>query len=86
MLLKTAHGQDKLLSGKRNQMVDTVKVTVLLSEDEFARLDSYCKSRGYKKSGLIARLVREHMDREGFQVQLALPIPVPYPRERGLGE
>ncbi len=67
-------------------MEDTVKVTVLLSGDQFARLDSYCKTRGYKKSSLIARLVREHMDQEGFQVQMALPIRVPYSSEKGLGE
>ena len=67
-------------------MEDTVKVTVLLSEDEFTRLDSYCKARGYKKSSLIARLVREHMDREGYQVQMALPIQVSHSREKGLSE
>lgn len=68
----------------RSTLEDTVKVTVLLSEDEFARFDSYCKARGYKKSSLIARLVREHMDEEGFQVQMALPIQPPYPSKEGL--
>jgi hypothetical protein len=56
-------------------MDGTVKVTMLLSENEFERFDSYCKDRGYKKSSLMARLVREHMDREGYQVQMMLELP-----------
>lgn len=67
-------------------MDDTVKVTVLLSEDEFARLDAYCKNRGYKKSSLLARLVREHMDREGYQVQMALPLPQSVPLSKDIGD
>ncbi len=42
------------------------KVTVLLSDDEFARLDAYCRERGYKKSTLLARLIRQYLDMEGF--------------------
>ena len=42
-------------------------VTVLLSPEEFGRLHRYCEQRGYKKSTLIARLVREHLDRESFE-------------------
>lgn len=42
------------------------KVTVLLQTAEFRRFDAYCKSRGFKKSTLIARLVREHLDAERF--------------------
>ena len=49
-----------------------VKITVLLTPDEFARLDAYCKKRGYKKSTLLARLAREHMNDQGFQPQMTM--------------
>jgi len=45
------------------------KVTVLLDHDEYQRFESYCEERGYKKSTLIARLIREHLDEQRFQVQ-----------------
>ena len=45
------------------------KITVLLSEDDFARFDSYCHDRGFKKSTLIARLIRQFMDLEGYGMQ-----------------
>lgn len=48
------------------------KVTVLLSEEEFARLDAYCTERGFKKSTLLARLAREHMNDEGFETQMEM--------------
>lgn len=48
------------------------KVSVLLSETEDARFSAYCDERGYKKSTLIARLVREHLDREGYAAQASL--------------
>lgn len=48
------------------------KVTVLLSAQEFARLDAYCKERGFKKSTLLARLAREHMNHEGFRTQMEM--------------
>lgn len=44
------------------------KVTVLFTDMEDRRFSSYCHERGYKKSTLIARLVRDHLDREGFQI------------------
>lgn len=50
------------------------KVTVLLDEDEFERFDSYCRERGFKKSTLITRLIREHLIAEGYRVQQALPL------------
>jgi len=50
------------------------KVTVLLDEDEFARLDQFCEARGFKKSTLISRLIREHLDREAFPSQSPLPL------------
>ena len=47
-------------------VADVVKVTVLLSSAEFRRLAAYCEKKGFKKSTLIARLVRDHLDDEGF--------------------
>ena len=45
---------------------NTTKVTVLLSAEEFARFDGYCRERGYKKSTLLARLIRQYLDLEGY--------------------
>ena len=50
----------------------TVRVQVLLSPSEAERLDAFCRERGYKKSTLIARLIREYLDREGFPGQPSL--------------
>lgn len=49
------------------------KVSVLLSAAEEARFSAYCDEWGYKKSTLIARLIREHLNREGFAAQASLP-------------
>ena len=51
-------------------MAASKKISVLLLEGEAERFEQYCQERGYKKSTLIARLVREHLDKEGFQAQL----------------
>ena len=45
------------------------KITVLLTDEEFDRFDSYCRERGYKKSTLIARLIRQYLDLEGYGSQ-----------------
>ena len=50
-------------------MTHVARIQVLMSEDEAERFDAYCREMGYKKSTLIARLVRNHMDKEGFQIQ-----------------
>ena len=42
------------------------KITVLLSDAEFDRFDRYCRDRGFKKSTLIARLIRQFLDLEGY--------------------
>ena len=39
-----------------------VRLTVLLKPQEAARLDAYCEESGHKKSTLIARLIRDHLD------------------------
>ena len=53
------------------------KVTVLLDPEEFERFEAYCGDRGFKKSTLIARLIREHLDAQGFRPQRELPLDVP---------
>jgi len=37
-----------------------------------AAFEQYCESLGFKKSTLIARLIREHLEREGYGAQLRL--------------
>jgi hypothetical protein len=51
------------------------KITVILQPEEFKRFDSYCQQQGFKKSTLIARLIRDHLDSVGFGMQRELPIP-----------
>lgn len=48
------------------------KITVLLADAEFARFDAYCDERGFKKSTLISRLIREHLDAEQYGTQAQL--------------
>ena len=50
-------------------MSNPVRVQVLIPKAEADRFDAYCREKGYKKSPLIARLVREYLDRESFNVQ-----------------
>jgi hypothetical protein len=50
-------------------MADQVRVQVLMPQDEADRFADYCRDKGFKKSTLIARLVREHMDHEGYRPQ-----------------
>ncbi len=44
------------------------KITVLLDPEEFGRFEAYCESQGFKKSTLIARLIREYLDTVGYRV------------------
>jgi len=50
-------------------MADPVRIQVLMPKAEAERFEAYCREKGYKKSPLIARLVREYLDREGFKPQ-----------------
>ena len=50
-------------------MADQVRIQVLMSKAERDRFDAYCQEKGYKKSPLIARLIREHLGRENFRSQ-----------------
>lgn len=57
------------------------KITVLVDPEQFERFDAYCESRGYKKSTLICRLIREYLDEQQFHVQGELA----FPNRRGSG-
>jgi hypothetical protein len=46
------------------QINPVAKITVLLTNGEFERFQAFCDRKGHKKSTLIARLIREHLDRE----------------------
>ena len=50
------------------------QVTVLLDLQEHHRFNAYCNERGFKKSTLIARLIRDHLDEEGYRLQRTLPL------------
>jgi len=54
-----------------------LKVSVLLTKEELNRLERYCVQHGYKKSTLIARLIRDHLDAAQFRVQGELPLNQP---------
>lgn len=48
------------------------RIHVLLSDEDAARFEAYCRTKGFKKSTLVARLIREHLDREHFAEQREL--------------
>jgi len=50
-------------------MTQPARVHVLMPDNEAERFDAYCKEKGFKKSTLIVRLIREHLDRESFGTQ-----------------
>ena len=56
------------MSKKRN------KVTVLLDAEDFRRFEEYCDKHGFKKSTLIARLIRDHLVEQSFGLQRDLPL------------
>jgi metal-responsive CopG/Arc/MetJ family transcriptional regulator len=45
-----------------DQMQSKRKISVFLPADLFERFNAYCADQGFKKSPLIARLIREHME------------------------
>jgi len=42
----------------------TTRITVLLAEEDARLFEAHCQDRGFKKSTLIARLVREYLAQE----------------------
>lgn len=53
-------------------MAQSARVHVLVPPEVAGRFEAYCKSKGFKKSTLIVRLIREHLDRERFETQTEL--------------
>jgi hypothetical protein len=45
------------------------KVSVLLPDEDAHRFEAYCEEFGHKKSTLIARLVRDFLNRENYPAQ-----------------
>jgi hypothetical protein len=56
-----------------------IKITVLLDDAEFERFDNYCRERGFKKSTLIARMIRNYLDMEGYGTYAPGVSPRPMP-------
>lgn len=50
-------------------MSDVARVQVLLQPGDAERFERFCHQQGHKKSTLIARLIREHLDREKFETR-----------------
>lgn len=46
-----------------------MKISVILQDAEAERFSAYCDEHAYKKSTLICRLIREHLENEGFGLQ-----------------
>lgn len=53
-------------------MTAPTKISVLVPEEEARRFEAFCVERGYKKSTLIVRLIKEHLDREQYPFQGSL--------------
>jgi hypothetical protein len=51
---------------KGDSMSRPVRVQVLMRPDDARRFERYCDAQGHKKSTLIARLIREYLEREGY--------------------
>ena len=52
-------------------MSDVVRVQVLMQPEDAGRFERFCADRGHKKSTLIVRLIREHLESEGYPARLA---------------
>ncbi len=46
-----------------------MRVTVILNEEDGQLFEAYCDKNGFKKSTLINRLIREHIENSGFKLQ-----------------
>jgi len=43
-------------------------ITVKLEEDIYKEFDRFCCEKGYKKSGLLVFLLKEHLKKEGYYI------------------
>ena len=59
-----------------------MKISVILSDAEAERFSAYCDKSGFKKSTLICRLIREHLENENFVLQTELRLDAE-PRDEG---
>lgn len=50
------------------------RVQVILSDALDERFAAYCEAKGYKKSTLAARLIKDHLDQEECASQFPLPL------------
>jgi hypothetical protein len=62
------------------------KISVLVPDDEARRFEAFCNERGYKKSTLIVRLIKEHLDREQYPLQGSLLTSVRASDRAAVGE
>lgn len=46
-----------------------MRVTVILNKEDGELFDAYCEQKGFKKSTLINRLIREHIGNSDFRMQ-----------------
>lgn len=46
-----------------------MRISVILQESDAERFQAYCDQNGHKKSTLICRLIREHLENENFALQ-----------------
>lgn len=49
-----------------------MRVTVILSDEDAEVFEAYCEQKGHKKSTLINRLIREHIENSGYKHQRGL--------------
>lgn len=49
-------------------------MSVILTDTEEEHFDAYYRKKGLEKSTLAARLIREHLDREGYAAQRSLSL------------
>jgi hypothetical protein len=45
--------------------IGTKKVSVLLAGSDYDRFESFCKQQGFKKSTLVAKLIRDYLQKGG---------------------
>jgi metal-responsive CopG/Arc/MetJ family transcriptional regulator len=58
------------------------RLSVLLDDDEFASFEKYCDEQGHKKSTLVAKLIRDLLERERVVSQRQLFVSTEKPGRR----